>query len=504
MDDREIVLALQDAMISKVGRDRYELWFAAKARLTAQAELVQVVAANQFTLDNIRRIFRAELAEAAAEVCGLDTRVEYRFDESMVPVQSDAAKAASGLADAEPAILKLNAETASAPAGKTSRRNTKASPASDSTTNAKNRGNAKKSGNSTAGGSRPRRLPRRPSKRLEQFVVGKGNQLAFTAVQSALTRMGSASPLLLYGPPGSGKSHLLEGFAFAARSLSGLRRVVSMSAEQFTTAFLDALKGGGLPNFRNKYRELDVLLIDDIQFFAGKRATLVELQQTIDTLTRDGKQIVLTADRSPAELQSLGAELVARISGGLVCDVEQADHSTRLGILKHMAREHDFDLCDCVADVVATRISGDARQLNGAVHRLRAVHEAMGQAVTTESVESALHDIFHSARSVIRMTDIEAAVCEVFGVDSESLMSGRRVKSISQPRMLAMWLARKYTRAALSEIGEHFGRRSHSTVISAQKKVEQWMSGGVTIQIGHANCQVTDALRRLEVRLQTG
>ena len=146
-----------------------------------------------------------------------------------------------------------------------------------------------------------------------------------------------SSPLFLFGPTGSGKTHLLEGIWSAVRSGSLRRRVLYLSAEQFTSMFLEALQGSGLPSFRYKYRHVDLLLIDDVQFFLGKRATLVELQNTIDALLREHRQLVLAADRSPAELSRFGPELTARFAGGLVCGIEPADSETRLGILRHLA-----------------------------------------------------------------------------------------------------------------------------------------------------------------------
>lgn len=318
------------------------------------------------------------------------------------------------------------------------------------------------------------------------------------------SRLGRVSPLFFYGPHGCGKTHLLECLQRDVRGRLRSGRVVYLSAEQFTSLFLEALQGSGLPNFRRKYRDLDLLLIDDVQFFAGKRATLVELHHTIDSLSRTGRQLVFAADRSPIELTGLGPELTARMAGGLVCGMEAIDEPVRREIAARLCRERRFAVPEDVLDLMAARLPGDGRQLRGAVNRLEAMAVASGKAPSLESARETLEDLFGAAAPLVRITDIEEAVCSAFGLERSSLQSDRRSKAISQPRMLAMWLARKYTRAAYAEIGRYFGKRSHSTVISANKKVAQWVSEGVAVSMPNGDYKVRDALRRIESQLRTG
>ena len=339
-----------------------------------------------------------------------------------------------------------------------------------------------------------------PSRRLDNFVVSDSTQIAATSAKIVLDRPGQCSPLFLYGPSGCGKTHLLEGIRDAA--MQRMRQVVMLSSEQFTSEFLAALHGSGLPSFRRRYRDVKVLLLDDVQFFANKRATLVELQHTLDSLIRQQRQIVLSCDRSPAELNGLGLELVTRMSGGLVCGMEHPGHEARIEILKRIFTELRLNAGQDVIEFVASQLSGDARQLRGAAHRLLASSEATGQPLTVSLAESALADVIRATCRAVRLKDIEAAICEVFGLQPEDLQSERRTRAISQPRMLAMWLARKHTRAAFSEIGHFFGGRSHSTVISASKKVSTWVSGGEAIEVAHGKCPIDDAIRRVETRLR--
>lgn len=328
--------------------------------------------------------------------------------------------------------------------------------------------------------------------------------MSVEAARTMLRRLGQASPLYVYGPSGTGKTHLLASIKSAARGEARVRRVVSLSAEQFTTDFLEALQGRGLPSFRRKCRDVDLLLIDDVQFFRGKRATLAELQHTIDSLHRAGRQLVLAADRPPSELSSLGRELTARMSGGLICRLDPPDCATRLAILEQLAARYEVSFPKAVLRLLAEQLPGDARQLAGALNRLEAASLAFEQPISSGLANSVLDDVFRATRPVVRLDDIDRAVCEVFGLDSRTLQSSRKARAVSQPRMLAMFLARKHTRSALSEIGHYFGQRTHSTVISAQKKVGRWMSSQAALQGPHGECSVEDMIRRVEVLLGTG
>jgi chromosomal replication initiator protein len=350
--------------------------------------------------------------------------------------------------------------------------------------------------------TRPANSSRRCPARLATFVQGDGNRLAVTAALSVVQRPGTVSPLFLHGPNGCGKTHLLEGIWHELRNRCRMGRAVLLSAEQFTSYFLGALQGSGLPSFRRKVREVDLLAVDDVQFFAGKRATLVELQHTIDALLRNGRQLVLVADRPPAGLKGLGPETIGRLTGGLVCGVEAADFDTRLGIARHMAEQGKLSVPEPVLRLLASELEGDARQISGALNRLEASSEMLQQPISLELAQRALADIFRATRRVVHLGDIERAVCDVFGLEPKSLRAGRKSKSITQPRMLAMWLARKYTRAAFSEISHHFGRRSHSTVISAEKQVNRWVADGAQVLCGPGQCPVEDAIRRVETQLR--
>jgi chromosomal replication initiator protein len=456
-DDREIDLALRQAVVAEVGSERFDLWFGASVLLRLSDGEVQVLAPDQFTLDRLRGQFRADLTAAGRKLVGHEVSVRFvRYAVEATVDETSAETTAATPSETTPTTVSVTSST------------------------------------------------RRRFARLSDFIVGDSNRLAYTAADMVASRIGSVSPLFLYGPTGCGKTHLLEGMWTAARQAAGYRRVLYLSAEQFTSMFLEALQGKGLPSFRHKYRKVDVLLIDDVQFFSGKRATLVELQHTLDALMREGRQLILAADRCPADLHGFGSELVARMSGGLVCALELPDATTRRGIIQRVADQMDVDFSHEVLDRISSQLQGDARQLTGALNKLEATSRAYGRPIDLAMVESALLDVFRATRRVVNLPDIERAVCDVFGLDASCLQSNGKARSISRPRALAMWLARKYTRAAYSEIGAYFGRRSHSTVISAQRQVTRWVTQGESIRVLHGQCAVDEAIRRVESQIRAG
>lgn len=456
----EIVSAIRSKLLERIGPDRFNVWFSNGNSIDYEAGSLTIAASSSFVLERIRNQFHRDLLEVVESHADQEVEVRYCVRSN---VESEETDSSGQDADSNSSELQETTLQASCSAG---------------------RG--------------------RKFASLDSFAVGETNRVAFTVSESVGSRLGSVTPLVFHGPTGCGKTHLLEGIWSATRKLSSRRRIVMLSAEQFTSYFLEALQGSGLPSFRRKYRDADMLIIDDIQFFAGKRATLVELQHTLDTLLRQGRQIVLAGDRPPAEITGLGPELAARMSGGLVCGIEQPDESTRLAILNSFAKSRGMTVPPSVLELIAAELDGDARQLSGALNRLQATSQALAKRIDLELAGSALADVFRTARRAIHMPDIERAVCDVFGLDSKALQSDKKSNAVSHPRMLAMWLARRYTRAAYSEIGQYFGKRSHSTVISAQRKVENWVDDGTEILMAGGECQVKDALKRVELRLRTG
>jgi chromosomal replication initiator protein len=460
-DDKDIVDTLKSALAARIGPHRFAVWFGGNVRMAVADGRLLIAAVDQFRLDRLRGL-RQELDGAMHQVLDRSLPVEFRIDASL----------------ADPP-----AETPATKTRREVRRHAKPVESREIP---------------------PRIATPRPRMRLDDFVSGSHARVAFAAACETVARPGAVTPLLLYGPTGSGKTHLLEGIAEAIRAERRLRRVLLLSAEQFTTEFIEGLKGKGLPSFRNKYRGVDMLLLDGIQFILGKRSTLGEFQYTVDTLMRAGKQLVLTADRPLSEMSGFGRELIARLSHGLVCGLDLPDAAARLEIARRMAQARGIEIPEDVLQKITREVDGDPRQLSGAVNRLRAASIAWKRPIDAEMAATSLGDICQAAVRVVDLQDVEGVVCEIFGVDSQQLHSHRKSKAISQPRTLAMWLARKLTRAPYAEIGAHFGGRSHSTVISAERKVREWVDAGAKIQLGCGECQVNEAIRRLELRIRTG
>jgi chromosomal replication initiator protein len=470
----EIVSTLRAALAERVGSERFELWFGASTRLELKGRRLMVGVPNAFFLEWLRSNFRRVIEAACVETLGHCPSLEFCVDASLPDPQVGPTQP-----EGTGAVVKYPGLA---------------------------------SGTSLSEGAQPKpssanspvRWNGRKFASLSSFVSGRSNGLALASAQAVARCPGEMTPLLIHGPTAVGKTHLLEGIWTAARKSCSQLTVIYLSAEQFTTYFLEALRGGGLPSFRRKYRGVGLLILDDLQFLAGKRATQVELLHTVDTLLRQGRQLVFAADRAPAELAELLPELTTRLEGGMVCRIEPPDYATRLGILAQMAARRQMDVPPEVQRFVASRLTNHARELAGALCRLQATSQVLGRPITLPLAEEALAEMIRQSVRVVRLPDIERAVCDVFGVEPASLHSPRKAKRVSHPRMLAMWLARKHTRAALSEIGEFFGRRSHSTVISAQKRVDGWMAAGEPLVLAERTWDVDEAIRQVERKLRAG
>jgi chromosomal replication initiator protein len=339
---------------------------------------------------------------------------------------------------------------------------------------------------------------------LNDFVTGPGNHLAFSAALQICEQPGSYNPLVLHGGVGIGKTHLLEGVYRRMRVLRPSFRVMFLSAESFANYFTQALRDRTLASFRQRFRGVDVLMIDDVDFLDGKRVIQEEFLHTVKQLESHGRQVALTADRHPRLLTRLSEELVTRFMSGIVCRLESPDIDTRRTIVARKAARMTVRITDDAIEFVVQRFALSVRELEGALNFLENYGQTTGKTINLTVARTMLADLDRDCTRIVRVAEVEQAVCRLFSVGTDDLRSPRRTRTFSQPRMLAMYLARKMTQAAYTEIGEHFGGRNHSTVMSAEKRVRTLLEADATVRAGSQDWKLGDLLASLEQQLLTG
>ncbi|HEV2209847.1 MAG TPA: chromosomal replication initiator protein DnaA [Verrucomicrobiae bacterium] len=316
-----------------------------------------------------------------------------------------------------------------------------------------------------------------PKNTFDTFVVGNNNNFAYAAALAVAQAPGkSYNPLFLYGGVGLGKTHLLHAIGQYVFSHKKGARVAYLSSEKFTNEYIDGIQNNQLAKFRKKYRQTDVLLIDDIQFLAGKERIQEEFFHTFNALHEAHKQIVLTCDRPASEIQNLEQRLVSRFEWGLVTDLQPPDVEMRLAILNKKAQLMGVQLPDEVLNFLANRIRTNIRRLEGALIRVASYAALTGKKLTIEVVEGLLREILHEeGRYSINIETIQKKVAEHFDIRLADMTSKRRPENIAFPRQIAMFLARQMTEFSLSTIGEAFGGRDHGTVLHACRLVKDRM-----------------------------
>ncbi|MBI1308486.1 MAG: chromosomal replication initiator protein DnaA [Proteobacteria bacterium] len=306
---------------------------------------------------------------------------------------------------------------------------------------------------------------------FHQFVTGKSNQFAFTAAQSvaeALTQGKVAyNPFFLHGGVGLGKTHLMQAIGHAVLESGKPTNVLYLSAEQFLYKFIRALKDKNTLGFKELFRSVDVLMIDDLQFIAGKDATQEEFFHTFNTLIQAGKQVVLTADRSPHELPNIEERLKSRLGSGLTVEVHAPEEETRLAILQSKAESMGYTVPAEVLQLLAAQIASNVRELEGALNRLVAYARLTGEALTPDLARDQLRDLFRVYNRVITIDDIQQKVATQFNIRVSDMHSPRRAREVARPRQVAMYLAKQLTSRSYPDIGRAFGGRDHTTVIHA-------------------------------------
>ncbi len=313
-----------------------------------------------------------------------------------------------------------------------------------------------------------------PRYRFDNFVLGKSNELGFAAASQIAQKPGDAyNPLLLYGGTGLGKTHLLHAIGNLIREQNPSIKVLYLDSERFVSDMIKALRHGAIDNFKKHYRTAGALLIDDIQFFAGKKSSQEEFFHTFNTLLDSKQQIVLTCDRYPKEVEGLEARLRSRFGWGLTVAIEPPDFETRVAILMNKAQERGVQLEERVAFLVAKRLRSHVRDLEGALNTLIANARFTGREITESFAREVLRDLLTVHDRLITIENIQKTVCEYYKIRIAELLSKRRPRSIARPRQMAMALCKELTQHSLPEIGDAFGGRDHTTVLHACRKIDE-------------------------------
>ena len=309
---------------------------------------------------------------------------------------------------------------------------------------------------------------------FDSFVVGSSNRFAYNAALAVSNKPGNTyNPLFIYGPSGLGKTHLLYAIANRIQKFHPDMRICYVKGDQFTNELVQSIGQGKNAEFREKYRECDLLLMDDVQFIAGKDQTQVEFFHTFNTLYEAKKQIVLTADRPPNEMNRLEERLCTRFQQGLLADIQPPDYETRLAIVNNKALSLGLNLPDSVMEYIAENITSNVRQLEGTVRKILAYQELMGSSLDIDTVIRAIRDLIRERNEFVPSTDeIIDEVAKYYGINSQEIKGTSRTKEINVPRQISMYLIRHFTTLTLKEIGKVFNR-DHTTVMHAIEKVEK-------------------------------
>ncbi len=418
----------------QVSADTFQRWFSAMDVLTADERTVTLRAPNSIHKIWIESNYLGVLGSAIGSVLGAARKIQFAIQDEPMIASASAARGPMLAAPLLPAAVRAPESEPAAPVNN---------------------------------GLNPRFT-------FETFVVGPNTEFANAAALAVAKKpVLTYNPLFMYGGVGLGKTHLMQAIGQAILAAKPTAKVMYLTSEQFTNDFINSLEQGSIVKFRKRYRAIDVLLIDDVQFFAGKEKTQDEFFHTFNELTHTQKQIVLSCDRPPSEIGGLEQRLVSRFEQGLTTEIIAPDMETRFAILRRKAHGLSVTVPDAVLEFLAVRIRANIRRLEGALMRVATFASLNPGELKTETIETLLRDILQEeARRVVTIEQIQKAVAEQFDLRLSDMTSKRRPANIAFPRQVAMYLARELTKFSLNEIGEAFGGRDHGTVLHAHRLVK--------------------------------
>ncbi len=464
---RQIWASIADAIKPQVSNDTFQRWFAAIDLVRADEQEMTLRVPNTIHQLWIESNYMSLVQSAVMGVLGAPRQMKFVFAEhdNVPPADPSAAPVARIEADASALSSDNGAARLNGSHGTNGVNGERNMPAAEMAA-----ASNPDAGDQNTAGMNPRNI-------FDTFVVGNNNQYAQAASRAvAETPAKTYNPLFLYGGVGLGKTHLMQAIGQAMLAKKKNLKVIYISSERFTNEFIDAIQHSTLVKFRKKYRLADVLLIDDIQFLAGKERSQEEFFHTFNVLFDGHKQIVLSSDRPPSEIANLEHRLVSRFEWGLTAELQPPDIETRLAILRKKAEAMQIKLAPEIYDFLAKRIRTNVRRLEGALMRVASFASLSGQALTQEKVEHLLKDILQEeARRTVTVDQIQRKVAEHYDIRLADMTSKRRPANIAFPRQVAMYLARELTKSSLNEIGDAFGGRDHGTVLHAHRLVKQRM-----------------------------
>ena len=445
---------IADVVRSRVGDRTFQHWFEDRTVFSIENDCLRVAVASPFLMTWMQKQLRTPLQEAATEILGNSGWFDLYVDASIATPRPEKSNEIIVVpepdADAAPIIQ-----------------------------------------------------AQRKFSKLEDFVTGECNQLAFVAAKQIAGSPGQKyNPFFVHGPSGAGKTHLLEGMYCDIRRQFPDAQVLYLTSEAFMNYFTQAMRERAMPGFRQRFRNVDVLILDDIGFFDDKKGTQEELLHTVTQLQSHGRQVIVSANCHPRMLTNLRPELATRFMAGLVCRLETPGEQVRNEFTERKARQYSAEFTADALAFVARRFGSSLREIEGALNCLETHFAATRERITLTVARRVLSALERDYQKIISITDIEATITKTFGVTVKELRSSTRARRVSRPRMLAMYLARLHTQAAYQEIGHHFGNRNHSTVISAERKVKAWMEEGTEIRVASQVWAARDLVTMLEDRLQ--
>jgi len=509
---------LADAIKQRVGQQRFHVWFNNSTKLDLKNDGLEIAVPNDFISEWIHQHFKRPIQEAAHEVLGCSLQVRFSvvpqlFEVRAVPQDlSEGASAAVPIAARGGAHGKSKIPVMREVGGKSGHHHHHGGPTAVKTVPV------------VASGAMPIMPPMPTSKSssafepppaanfsmrnrlrhdVESFVVGASNQLAYNAALYVAEFPGAQyNPLFIHGSCGLGKTHLLQGLCKRFIDHHPTKRWMYLTGEEFTNEFLTALRTNKLDAFRRKVRDLDLLVIDDVHFIAGKKATQEEFLHTFNSIEAMGRQVVMASDNHPKMIEEFGESLVNRFVSGMVVRIDPPNYATRCEILRALALRTGLPLSEEVIAWIARRVTQNVRELEGAVTRIGAHVKLTGSLADVATAQAALGDLDRQLIAPVKPENILQAVCNYFGLEHKDLMSGRRQRTISLARSVAMYLVRKTAKLSFPEIGMRMGKRNHSTVISACRRIERaagrnekliWSSA-----VGEREEEATELIQRLE------